>query len=225
MTDDVTEIMKELTMKDLGIEEGGERALSSSLTPLKELPPVLFKSREAFGFLRRKEEIKPLTLQQRALAQLSVKLYDELLRQIREGAAKSQHPSVRQHYGEKGKVTKIVGDVAVLPVGPPSRFLVNFTTTNMRGESDWEALVSSFMFDITPAELNKTYPARERSWIVGKRQQNYQIVGNYKQLYSESQGKVKEFLKAQGHEEIAEIWPVDINRHAGFIRQPSSSNQ
>lgn len=216
MADNITEIAGDLARHELGIRDDS-RPVEQQLTPVSEsLPDSMFKRGEALSWLtRRKEAEKPLDPRQLTLAKLSVVAYGQHQAEMRTRFSDSEE------WRDYGKATKVVGEVSVSPAGPEGRYIVNFTTTNSRGESDWRATASTFIFDVQPSDLDSTYGAREDNWLVGEKDGQSQIVGRYKELFDENGGKVAEALKTQGWQNIGEVRAADIDRHAGFLTPPS----
>jgi hypothetical protein len=213
--------MRELR-ENLGIREGGKSPIEDKLTPLAEITPESFEAQKSSEILARSEDIEVLTPKQLAFAQLSVKAYEELSKQMRQESQKSQHHPIGKLHEKRGVFAKIVGKISVKPIGPEGRFGVNFTVTNFSGEDDWAAEVTIMVFDITSENLNEAYPAREKHWVVGKKDNNYENIGVYKKLYEKSNGKVAELLADMGYTDIGEVWAADVNRHSGFFNPPAS---
>src|SRR3989338_6098161 len=221
-----------LVRQDFGLNEDNKRVVRDNLTPIDRITPDLVTAGRAYSFLGRDEEISPLTRGQVDLAITAVDVYREMQKEIRERAQardaefqKEFGNSTGSEYLHYGETTNLIDYVTVLPEGPGGRYLVSFLTTHVWGSDNRETLSSGFFFDEKVRGIDHGYPARnDSSWLVGKKEGKNQLVGRYGELHEEAEGLVGEMLQHRGFTDIAEIMPMGIDSHAGWLKDSPSSS-
>ncbi len=210
--DGVAEIAGALTREEMGIRDDEREA--TRLTPMSSLQDSDFERSTGLEWLSgRHAEKKPLEPAIVERAKLAVEAYKRGLEEMK------QYHDDDPEYGEH---VQIVGNVRVSNAGPEGRYMVNFTTTNVRGEDDWRAAANTMMFDERANDLDHTYGAREWSgnWVYGERDGKLSLIGQYKDQYDKSGGKLTEALTNAGWTNLGEVRASDTDRHAGFITPP-----
>lgn len=221
------EVQQTLVREEIGLKEDERTKVRDTLTPIDRVTPDLVIMRQGFSFLARAEENRPPHRKQAALAIACLQIYAKLNQRWRDEARarneefKRMHgyvpPTLKEHEG-RGKNILVVDYARVTPEGPHGRYILSFTATNIDYEGDRRTESSAFMFDVEPRELNRPYPARLQSnWTVGRKDRKWEIVGTYKDLLTESDGMMDELLAGKGYKEIAEVWPMILDNHTGFL--------
>jgi len=207
--DNIGEVAGDIIRNEMGVRDDERKA--SSLRPITKLDDGDFR-RGSLGFLfgGGGERGKPLESSVLDRGKLTVEVYREIL-------GKQGEILDKPDYGDHAK---IVGQISVSGTGPEGRYLVNFTTTNVNGEDDWRASVNTMLFDEASKDLDRSYPAREDNWIYGEKDGKLSLIGNYKEQFERSGGKIAGTLAQEGWKNLGEVWAADIDRFGGFITPP-----
>ena len=113
----------------------------------------------------------------------------------------------------------IVGDIS------DTRHSLDIITTGLNGGDSNRVSRSSVFFDMKQDNLDDSYPAREKHWIIGEKGKVKELIDKYKEIFEKSGGKVQEYLANQGYSDFSEAWIADFDRHVGFLREDGSVSE
>lgn len=110
----------------------------------------------------------------------------------------------------KVKISKIIG--------LENRYQMGVLTSGL-GNSD-RISNSIINFDVISENLNESYPAREKNYIIGIKDGKKQLIGVYKDLMDK--GDIEKFLTEQGYSNFSEAWIADFDRHIDSLNEGTS---
>lgn len=121
-----------------------------------------------------------------------------------------------------GENISIVNNIKISKImGMEDRYQMGVLTS---GFGDINRLSNSIInFDVTSKNLNESYPAREKHWIMGTKNGEKQLIGIYKDFMDK--GDIEKFLAEQGYSNFSEAWIADFDRHIGSLNEGDSQQK